>query len=278
MAVWTRNTPWRQGHLLTIEAVAETGLKHPRFPVDTVIIVASHDCDLAQLPDKEPQIEVVVGRKILALDGNNTHAKSPRTLHLEFEGNKTLLAEFITTEKLNIPKNVLVDFGPATNVRLSPLDLSTFQLWLASRYRRAAFPDEFDHRMKDTSLSDKIASAVKPHGNMITAVFFDVDEGREVARTGPDDVYMLNITLLHATEPDFHAAAASANKAREAIERAFKTKLFDPQSGNWQSIELGFVEVISEHAMTYYQSKHLKKWRLEHISLGADPQQPVLAE
>jgi hypothetical protein len=277
MAEWARNTPWRQGHLLTNEAVTATGLRHPKYPDDTVVIVASHDCDLAQLPDKEPQVEVVVGRQIPALDGNYTHAKSSRTLHLEFD-NEPLLAEFVITEKHSIPKNVLVDFGPMTNVRLSPPNLSTFQRWLASRYRRSAFPDEFQHRMKKAGLTDKIVKAVKPHGSMITAVFFDVDEGQEVARTGPDDVYMLDIILLHATEPDFQAAEASANEARVAIEHAFTTKLFDTQSGSWKSIELRSVEVISEGAMTYLQSTLLKQWRLDYISLGADPQQPVLAE
>lgn len=278
MAEWTRNTPWRQGHLLTKEAVTATGLNHPAYPDDTVVIVASHDCDLAQLPDKEPQVEVVVGRRISALDGNNTHAKSSRTLHLGFEGEKTLLAEFIIIGKQSIPKNALVDFSPETSTRLSPPNLSTFQQWLASRYRRSAFPDEFEHRMKQTGLADKITKAIRPHGSVITAVFFDVDEGREVARTGPDDVYMLDIYLLHATEPDFRDAESSANKAKEAIESSFKTKLFDISSYCWKSIELRYIDVISEYAMTYSQSKLLKKWRLDHISLGADPQQPVLAE
>jgi hypothetical protein len=29
---------------------------------------------------------------------------------------------------------------------------------------------------------------------------------------------------------------------------------------------------------TYHQFKQLKRWRLEHLSLAADPPQPVLAE
>jgi hypothetical protein len=278
MAEWTRNTPWRQGHLLTNEAVTATGLNHPEYFVDTVVIVASHSCDLVQLPDKEPQIEVVVGRQIQTLDGNYTHAKSSRTLHIEFEGDKTFFAEFIITEKRSILKKALLDFAPATNLRLSPPDLAIFQQWLASRYRRSAFPDEFEHRLKETGLSNKIVKAVKPHGNMITAVFFDVDEGQEVARTGSDDVYVLDILLLHATEPDFYAAEAASNTAKSAIEQAFKLKLLDRQSGSWKNIELRYVEVVSEEAMTYRQSKKLKKWPLDHISLSADPQQPVLAE
>ncbi|MBI5142029.1 MAG: hypothetical protein HZA20_07540 [Nitrospirae bacterium] len=278
MPEWTRDTPWRQGHLLASESVAALGLIHPTHPGDTVVIVATHHCDLTQLPDREPHVEVIVGYRIQKLNGLNTHAKSPRTLHLEFEGNKPLLAEFVSAEKRSILKESLIDFTPDNDSRLSPSELVTFQLWLASRYRRSAFPNEFERRLSAAKLSDKIAKAVKPHGKMITAVFFDVDEGQEICHEGLDDVYVLDVTLLHTTEPDFYAAEAAANQAQAEIEQAFRARLFNAETGNWQGIELRYVDVISEEAMSYRQSKALKKWRLDHISLGADPQQPVLAE
>lgn len=275
---WTRDTPWRQGHLLPHEAVKSLGLTHPKYPDDTLVIVASHDCDLAQPPDKEPEIELVVGRQIQSLDGNYTHAKSSRILHIEFEGKEPLPAEFVITAKCGIPKNVLADFSPTTDFSLSPADCATFQMWLASRYRRAAFPDEFQRRLTESRLTEKIANAVRPHGKMITAVFFDVDEGEEINRKGPSDVYVLGIYLLHITEPDFNAAEAAAKQAKTIIENAFEANLLDKQTDTWGSIELRYVDVLSENAMTFLQSKLLKKWRLDHISLGADPQQPILTE
>lgn len=278
MPEWSRNTQWRQGCLLTEEAVRSIGILHPESPDNTVVIVATHDCDLTQFPDREPIIEVVVGRKVQKLEGNFTHAKNSRTLHIEFESIEPLLAEFSSTEKRTIPKNVLVNYEPDTNARLSPTVKATFQMWLASRYRRSAFPDEFENRLKEAKLHEKIAKTVKPLGNMITAIFFDVDEGREVARTEPDDVYALDIILLHATEPDFDAAAKAAESANAIIGRAFKAKFQDPQSGIWKNIELRYIDAISEEALSYRQAKVWKKWSLDYISLGADPQQPVLAE
>ncbi len=278
MPEWSRNTPWRQGQLLPAEAVASIGLSHPESPAETLVIVATHDCDLSQLPDREPLIEVVVGRKVQKLEGNFTHAKSSRTLHMELESNGPLLAEFSSIDKRSIPKNVLVNYEPESNTRISPTVKATFQMWLASRYRRSAFPDEFENRLKEAKLHEKISKTVKPHGNMITAVFFDLDEGREVARTEPDDVYSLDIILLFATEPDFDAAAKAADSAKDAINQAFKAKLQDPLSGNWKYIELRYIDIISEEALSYRQAKVWKKWSLDYISLGADPQQPVLAE
>lgn len=278
MVEWTRKTPWRQGHLLSDEAISTIGLIHPEYPNDTVAIVATHDCDLAQNPDKEPHVELIIGRRIVTLDGNFTHAKTSRTLHLGFEGDEPLLTEFVIVEKYSISKDVLVNFEPKANVKLSPPDLATFQLWLAARYRRAAFPDEFEKRLKETNLHEKIAKAVKPHGKMITAVFFDVDDGHEIARTGPNEVYVLDISLVYATEPDSNSAETAANTAKNKIKHAFKHKLFDTQSGNWNNIELRYVDVISEEALTYRQSRVWKQWRLDYISLAADPPQPVLTE
>lgn len=37
-------------------------------------------------------------------------------------------------------------------------------------------------------------------------VFFDVDEGEEVARGGAADTYTLDITILHTAEPGFESA------------------------------------------------------------------------
>ena len=275
MPNWKRNTPWRQGHLLTTETIEDLKLVHAQYPHDTVVVVVSHDCDLAQLPDRESYVEVIIGRKIKKLEGNNTHAKSARALHISFEGDEELFAEFVATEKNKIRKDVLINYEPVTNYRLSPSDLATLQIWLASRYRRSAFPDNFERYLSESKLDEKIAIAAKKHGDMLTAIFFDVDEGREEEK-GPDDVYVLDIYLLHATEPDYLVAEKAAIKAKEAIVMAFQAKLVDPQTGMWKHIELRYVDVISENALSFQQSKFLKKWRLDHISLRAEPQQSIV--
>lgn len=113
---------------------------------------------------------------------------------------------------------------------------------------------------------------------MIVGVFFDVDGGQEVKREGADDTYTLDITILHAAEPDFEAAENAAQTAAEAIEKAFREKLFNAETRSWQQIELHSCEPLSESVLTYDIFKRLKRWRLEHISLAAEPQQPVLPE
>ncbi len=278
MAEWNRDTPWRQGHLLGSDAVAALGLRHPVEPEQTVVIVASHDCDLTQHPDGEPVVEVVVGRVLAEKDGTYAHAKSARKLHVEFAGTSAFWGEFDATAKVTIDKWALNEFKPRTDATLSPEDQGTFQMWLASRYRRSAFPDEFERRLtRETKLHDKIAKTVKPHGELISGVFFDVDGGVEVTRVGPDDTYTLDITILHRAEPDFDAAVKAADAIAKAIEKKFKDKLFAPTK-TWQHIELRSCEPLSESVLSYQVFKQLKRWPLDHISLAADPQQPVSAE
>ena len=279
MAQWNRNTPWRQGHLLGNDAIEALRLHNAVPHAQTLVIVASHDCDLAQAPEGEPVVEVVIGRVLTDKDGNCTHAKNARKLHVQFAGDAVFWAEFEATAKLSIEKRDLISFVPREDTRLSPENHASFQMWLASRYRRSAFPDEFERRLtsKEFKLHEKIAKAVKPHGELIAGVFFDVDEGAEVTRDGPNDTYTLDIIILHSADPDFDAAEKAADTAAKAIENAFKDKLFAPTK-TWQQIELRSCDPVSESVLTYQQFKQLKRWRLEHISLAAGPQQPVLAE
>lgn len=277
MAEWDRDTPWRQGNLLGSDAIDALKLRHPEFQEKTLVVVATHDCDLAQHPDAEPRIEVVVGR-LTEKDGTYVHAKSVRRLHIVFSGAGSFWVEFDAIAKVSVAKTDLAPYSPRPDAHLTPESHATFQMWLASRYRRSAFPDEFERRLtRDTKLAERIAKAVKPHGDLIAGVFFDVDDGAEVTRDGAADTYTLDITILHTAEPDFLAAEKAATHVAKAIETAFREKLFAPTK-MWQHIELRSCEPVSESVMSYLQFKRLKRWRLDHISLAADPQQSVLAE
>jgi hypothetical protein len=107
-AIWTRDTPWRQGHVLTAEAIQALGLSHPETPDSTCVVVISHDCDLANdALQIEPDVEVIVGRHLPKGDGNYFWAKAPRTLHVDVQQNDTAdVVELIATAKRFISKQV----------------------------------------------------------------------------------------------------------------------------------------------------------------------------
>ena len=270
------STDWRQGHLLRPEAAASLGLSFPGSSDETLVVVVSHDCDLAAAPDREPQVELIVGRRIDA-PGADTHAKTARRLHIVFEGEQGEMAvELLATHKTARPKQAVFAAGPRTDWVLSPESLVTLQHWLAARYRRAAFADEFESRLKAKpgQVDKKMAKALAKAGTHVLAVLFDVDEGAEVARTRPEDTYQLRIELLYDSMKDEPAAFAASHQAAAEIENAFEAAFFD--GIRWSQIQLLSCEAVSDSVMTVAQSRLLKRWRLDHVSLADDPQQPML--
>lgn len=277
MAVVPRNeTEWRQGHVLTPEGASALGLVSDRGPENTYVVVVSHDCDIACSDEREPFVEVIVGFRIDRL-GGDTHAKTARRLHLAFRsGGAEVPVELNVVAKVSCPKGAVLQFSPSADMALSPESLVTLQYWLASRYHRAAFADEFENRLKARPgrLDRKIATALDDAGKHILAVFFDVDEGQEVKRDGPNDVYMLRVTILYDSSEDEPAAYKAAQAAAATIEDAFEQAFF--ADGRWRNIQLLSCEPISDSVMTVAQSRVLKRWRLDHMSLEEEPQQPML--
>jgi hypothetical protein len=278
MAEWSRETPWRQGHVLTDETVDRFALRAAQAPESIVAVVISHDCDLAASPDKEPEVEVIVGRLIEKADGNFTHAKTPRTLHIEFataEGGR--FVELAATRKVRISKSDFADHEPRPEFNLGPAQQSILQRWLGARYRRSAFPDAFEKRLDKSGADRRLSKMLKPVGEHIRGIFFDVDDGNEVQREEPDDTYALAIVLVYTSQPHGHESEALALKVKEQIESLFE-ELFFNENNSWKNIELVECIVISDEALTYAQSLMLKQWRLEHLSLREEPQESMMEE
>src|SRR5579883_3521016 len=115
MGEWLRDTPWRQGRILSAESAKQLGLAYPDPSQEPVVVVISHDCDLAQPIDKEPNCEAIVGRTVDKLDGNFAWAKTARRLHLPFsDGPTKIIGEFSALDKIVISKAALADHLPAT--------------------------------------------------------------------------------------------------------------------------------------------------------------------
>jgi hypothetical protein len=206
VARWGRDTPWRQGHIVPDDGAKALGLLSDTGHTKVAIVV-SHDCDLAQDPSVEPLVEVIVGDRIGAADGNFSYAKNARRLHLTFSGgSEHFTVELLARFKIAIKKEELVEYEPAETTKLTVAEHAILQRWLAARYRRAAFPDEFDKRLGETGLRDRLDKILKSTGSSISAIYFDVDYGEAVFRSGPRDPYTLSIYLVYSTEIDPEAA------------------------------------------------------------------------
>jgi hypothetical protein len=269
-----RDTPWRQGHVLPGEAIR---LLLPNLTDLATVIVASHDCDIAQNADVESTVEVIIGCRVRQTDGNFTRAKNARRLHLTLSGGTDqLTVELEANQKKTIEKKRLCEFRPIDSVRMTVAELRILQRWLAARYRRAAFPDEFNARLQTRGLNSRLSRILKNHGASILAIYFDLDKGQEISRSGPEDTYALEIYLLYSTETDPDAAERAAAVAKTAIEKAFHDRCFSKETKKWTNIELVACEVVSDQTMTVQLAETLKRWSADYISLGAQPPQAML--
>lgn len=273
-ATWTRETPWRQGHLLTPEAALAFGFSHPESPDSTCVVVISHDCDLANdtLPI-EPDVEVIVGRRVQKGDGNYFWAKAPRTLHIDTVHNGSgAVIELVATAKGAIPKKELASFKPDTSYALPGKSLSALRAWLSVRYNRTAFPDTFVIRLSQFKVDKRLARIIEPVGNLLSAVYFDVDGGQEMDRSDGSP-YELKIVLLYPPGDDPEQVADDIEKIEIAVTTLFEEKHFDQGTGKWNGIALKQCMSISEDDLPVSKARLLNQWRLEYMTIKANEEQ-----
>lgn len=282
MANWPTDTPWRQGHLLPLEAIQALNLTSNGNPAETVGVVISHDCDLARSADKEPDVELVVGRIIEKPNGTFLHAKSSRILHARYCGSKDIWVELIASDRVRIPKEgtapSLADFSPRTDVRLTEDAFVVLQDWLAARYRRSAFPTEFDRRLdKETGLAERLVKLLERDdaGHAVLGLYFDLDEGAMLERSGQDDLYSLKIVVLYPSD-DADAHSPKADKVAADIKELFANRTKKDDTGARKWIELSGVLVASDRQLSVYNARLLKEWDIHYVSHRADPPQPFL--
>ena len=271
MAVWTRDTPWRQGHVLSQAASDALGLIHPCDADVTCAVVISHDCDLANDDlDIEPHAEIIVGRRLLQGNGNYFWAKSPRVLHLEVLSNDDkVIVELIATDKCFVLKRDLAAFDPDPAFSFPGKSLNALRAWLSVRYNRAAFADGFVSRLSKSKVDKGIAKLIEPVGKLLSAVYFDVDRGRDIDRSD-GSAYELKVVLMYPAGDDPEQTSDIIEKLETSIESLFSKKFFDPKTDKWNEIALMSCMSISEDDITVAKSKQLVEWRLEHMTLRAE--------
>ncbi len=274
-AIWTRDTPWRQGHVLTAEAIQALGLFHPETPDSTCVVVISHDCDLANdALQIEPDVEIIVGRHLPKGDGNYFWAKAPRTLHIDvLQNDIAAVVELVATAKRFIPKQALAAFSPDAAYSFPGKSLSALRSWLGIRYNRAAFPDPFVDRLSQSKVDKRLAKIIEPVGNLLSAVYFDVDGGQEIDHSDGSP-YELKIVLAYPPGDDPEQAADEVEKLEFEIADLFEKKHFDQATGKWNGVALKQCMSISEDDLRVSRARLLTQWRLEYMTLKADEEQP----
>jgi hypothetical protein len=266
---WRRDTAWRQGSVLCENATALANADvEPDTNGKSRLVVISHDCDIAnENLAQESHVEVIVG-KLVEKNGNYLHGKNARKLHLPFTYNdEEVFIEFEAHRKRSVSKNALVEFQPAADFSLKTKDLGILRQWLAARYRRSAFPDEFDRRMSSLKITDQLYRVLSKYGAVISAVYFNLDDGAAFDRSSDSSIYELTIVLAYLPGNDADKASEIGDKASEEISDFLERVLYDSKVEKWNGIQLINCIAISEDDLTVSQARALSQWNSDHISL-----------
>ena len=148
-AYQVKRNGWRQGSILDlglVDELTDRGLL-PKQDTRGIWFMLSHDCDITNHSfDNEPNAEVIYGESIdnpNRKDGNKKWGKNSRLLQIE-QGKETF--EFNANGRVLFPRVYLAKHQPSGRTFDSD---SMWQIvcWVALRYNRRAFADEFNLRV-----------------------------------------------------------------------------------------------------------------------------------
>jgi hypothetical protein len=259
-----RDTDWRQGDLLTREAAAALGLV-AAVDEERRVIVITHDCDLPH--GSELCVEVIVAEMVVKEDPQLSYAKNPRRLHLAYEGINAapLILELRHGDRRSVPKGDFAERAVKDHSLALPVDAKrVLKQWLAARYGRPAFPNEFEKRLRKGKVERKIAKILEPDAKYLVGLFFDLGEqrGTEAVEGEP---YALSVSVVYDANEGGADARGAAERVAMQLRELFENTYGKPDVAT--EIALDACEAVADTYLTLADLRRVDQWRLEYISL-----------
>lgn len=211
---------WRQGSLFSIEDSARLlreAQPPPYLPREIAdgfrLIVASHSCDIVSERDDEPYVDVYPVVSLPAgVDPQQLSVRNARRLHVHLTvGGAEIACEIFAPSRFSISRTRLTELAADAGASLSEFYLKHFVAWLAARFRRTAFPDEFNERLEPAK--KKIRKALNDAHRGLISLLIDLDPFDETPKTD-GTAYELSLLglMTHADyeTPETHAKATTA--------------------------------------------------------------------
>lgn len=259
-----RDTDWRQGDLLTREAAAALGLV-AAVDEERRVIVITHDCDLPH--GSELCVEVIVAEMVVKEDPQLSYAKNPRRLHLAYEGINAapLILELRHGDRRSVPKGDFAERAVKDHSLALPIDAKRIlKQWLAARYGRPAFPNEFEERLRKGKVERKIAKILEPDAKYLVGLFFDLGEqrGTEAVEGEP---YALSVSVVYDANEGGADARGAAERVAMQLRELFENTYGKPDVAT--EFALDACEAVADTYLTLADLRRVDQWRLEYISL-----------
>lgn len=256
---------WRQGSVLPASLLNKLQ-RHGKLPkeFDTssdVLVVVSQDCDVCNSRfDSEPWAELIVAKAVPEIRKQYRYGKHPRFIEFEAkQEDETLYFASSAHNRLRIDRRELALHSPRADLHLSPRTVRDMKHWIARRYIRDAFPDEFERRISKQKrrFEDKIFKKAGK-GGLFTAIFVLTSED-ELSEAENYEV----ILWLTMTTDDYES-----QENREAVEKLAGQIANTMQE--CEGIEVTDYEVKSEADMSLDDRRSFKRWDYDALSFAED--------
>ncbi len=221
---------------------------------NSLLCVISQDCDLDAAADKEPLVDLLIGRPIAHTAPEFTQNRNPRVFDakVSLEGQERAV-RFQMHEKAFAPKEWFTGRQPHASADLSAESVKYLRFWLRDRYVRTALPNALIKRIDPTK--DKLAKSLKKVEGL--RLFIDYSPKDELT-----DVTIPYRLELHAL---FDERIADPKTCQEAYIQCIRR--FEKCEG----IELTEGEVVPENEATIAFVRDLVKFGYEYLSSEGEP-------
>ncbi|MGF6666304.1 hypothetical protein QF000_008037 [Paraburkholderia atlantica] len=140
------------------------------------------------------------------------------------------------------------------------------------------FPNAFENRLrrkhKGKTVEQLTGKLLEPYNAHLVGVFFDLDTAR-FQDLEDGEPYFLRITVAYVATEGGAVARAAAEKAASEISELFTSVYGKPEEAKEIALESS-VAVADTH-LSLADLRRVDQWRLEYISLRADPPEDFLA-
>ncbi|MEW8228780.1 MAG: hypothetical protein AB2745_00495 [Candidatus Thiodiazotropha endolucinida] len=245
---------WQQGAIITCSDEICCSLGLPNDGCDTYILV-SHSCDILAYKYKtEPLVEFVGGTYSKKENKSLSHRRHPRQLQIPVDGGEKPFLTLNIKSRYFVDRRVLVEV-PASHITFSDRSMRELQMWMAARYRRTAFPDEFVDRASNAL--DAIREELEANGDQgVHSLYIHLNTFDELLK-GQN----YEIVLMGTTEEDLgEGGATSWRDAEEFLE--FVVAHIKDSDG----ISVRHYELVAEDGITLSTLRRLKLMDFDYIS------------
>ena len=246
-----RKNGWRQGVIVQASHILE-GLPDgsPATHNDYAMVV-SQSCDLVHHDlGNEPSAVILVLKSVSSGKSEVMHGRNPRLLH--FQATDGHWFEAWAWNQIVIPRDHLAEKSSIEGIELAPKVLRCVLDWLAKRFTRIAFPDDFNDALK--LKSNAIGKLLKKNHKLFTEILLHISPFDELSANQHYELacYLLMAAEVHDEPKQFAEARAVAAK----LEKLFKDCGLDVME----------CSPVSEATLTVAELNELVRWDYDHLT------------